>query len=232
MHIHYLQHIPLEDPAACLDWARERNIILTSTHLYRDANFPDPDSFDGLLIMGGDMSVYEEDKFPWLTAEKAWIKQVIATGKPVLGICLGSQLLADVLGAEVFPNTEKEIGWFPIDLTAEARKTELFRSWPSPVPVFHWHGDTFTLPEGAAPIASSEATKHQGFILDNVLALQFHPELTAGQIIRFAAEFPEDLIPAAHVQDAETIAALSNQHEKKTLDLMYDLLDRFYLKRE
>ena len=124
--------------------------------------------------MGGPMGIYDHEEHPWLMAEKKIIRQAIDGGKTVLGICLGAQLIADVLGANVYPGPQKEIGWFPIQRADDAPDF-----LPDELTVFHWHGDTFEIPDGAIRLASSEACENQGFVYnDRVVALQFHMETT------------------------------------------------------
>src|SRR5690606_32591469 len=114
---------------------------------------------------------------PWMKEEKKLIEKAILKGKRVIGICLGAQLIADVLGARVFPNKEKEIGWFPIELTEEGQKSPFFAGFNKTETVFHWHGDTFEIPKGAEHIASSKVCENQAFLFDHkVLGLQFHLE--------------------------------------------------------
>src|SRR5262249_47695751 len=133
---------------------------------------------DLVVVLGGPMNIYEEDKFPWLIAEKKFIRQAIEEKLAVLGLCLGSQLIADVLGAKIYPNDEKEIGWFPVEVTEAALKHRLFSHWPNFFTPFHWHGDTFDLPEGAIHLARSQACRNQAFLYqDRVVGLQFHLEI-------------------------------------------------------
>jgi len=125
------------------------------------------------------MSVQDESEVPWLKQEKKYIKDAIEAEKIVIGICLGAQLIAEVLGAKVYKNKYREIGWFNIYTNPEISKTILKDIFRSSFEVFHWHGDTFDVPEGTVPIAYSVATTNQGFIYDNrVIALQFHLETT------------------------------------------------------
>jgi GMP synthase (glutamine-hydrolysing) len=139
-----------------------------------------PDRLAGLIVLGGPMNVDEVDKHPALAAEAGWIRDAVHSGLPVLGICLGSQLLAKALGAKVYPNPIKEIGWYPLDLTPAAEADRLFAGCPAEQVVFQWHGDTFDLPEGAVHLASSTACTHQAFRYgDNAYGLQFHIEITA-----------------------------------------------------
>lgn len=147
LSIHYLQHVPFEGLAAIQDWIQSRGHHVSSSLLYKkDHSFPDIQSIDWLLVMGGPMGVYEEENYPRLAEEKKYIKQAIQAGKTVIGICLGAQLIANVLGAKIYPNVEKEIGWYPITFTDQAAKDHLFTFFPRQMDVFHWHGDTFDLP--------------------------------------------------------------------------------------
>ncbi len=179
MKIHYFRHVPFEYIGAIEDWANSKNHKLTSTEFYQNENLPKVDEIDLLIVMGGPMNIYEEEKFPWLKKEKEFIKNFIETGKPVLGICLGSQLIADVLGAKVKKNLQKEIGWHKIKLTDEAIKSGIFGNEVNEFRAFHWHEDTFELPENSILLASSKACKNQAFIFkEKILGLQFHLEMT------------------------------------------------------
>jgi GMP synthase-like glutamine amidotransferase len=178
MKLHWLQHVPFEGLGIIEEWADARGAEISCTCLFENELLPAMDAFDGLVVMGGPMNIHDHDTHPWLVAEKKFIRQAIDAGKPVLGICLGAQLIADVLGAKVYPGLQKEIGWFPIQRTADAAK------WlPETLPVFHWHGDTFDLPGGAVCLASSAGCKNQGFIInDCVVGLQFHMEMTEASV--------------------------------------------------
>ena len=146
--------------------------------------------------------------YPWLTQEKRFIDQTIAGGKIVLGVCLGAQLVACVLGAHVYRNAEKEIGWFPIQLTENASASSLFSGLPPTQEVFHWHGDTFELPAGAVHIARSAACEHQAFLLDErVVGLQFHLETTQQTAQDLIHNCHKELVPAPFIQTAEEMLA-------------------------
>lgn len=180
MRIHFIQHEPLEGPAGILDWAVSQGASTSFTHIYGGDGFPHPDSFDWLVVMGGSMGAYEDDKFPWLKTEKAFIETALKYDKTVLGICLGAQILANVLGASVKKNAFKEIGWFPITLTPNGLNAPFFQGFPLTFSAFHWHGDTFQIPLSAQLLASSDACTNQAFAtLDHkAVGLQFHLETT------------------------------------------------------
>ncbi|MFZ5831184.1 MAG: type 1 glutamine amidotransferase [Planctomycetota bacterium] len=137
----------------------------------------------GLIVMGGPMNVDEVDKFPHLADEVQWIRDALDRQLPVLGVCLGSQLLAKAAGARVFPNGVKEIGWYDLQLTPEAATDPLFGGCGPQLRVFQWHGDTFELPADAAHLAYSGFCQHQAFRLgDRAWGLQFHIEVTGEMI--------------------------------------------------
>jgi GMP synthase (glutamine-hydrolysing) len=143
-----------------------------------------------LVVMGGPQSVYEQDKFPHLRDELRLIEQALRDAKPILGVCLGSQLLAAALGANVHPGKQKEIGWFDVTL----RDDPLWAGAPRQFTAFHWHGDVFDLPRGATSLASSAFTPHQAFRYGvNACGLLFHLEVTAPQIAGMTALFGDEL---------------------------------------
>jgi GMP synthase-like glutamine amidotransferase len=178
MRIHFLQHHPLELPGCISEWALSNYCTMAETRMYQSPALPRVSEFDWLVVMGGPMGAYDDAAYPWLIKEKHLIERAIDKGKTVLGICLGAQLIANVLGASVRPNKDKEIGWFPIELTDGGRSSPITWFLPRKLPVFHWHGDTFELPHGAVHLASSEACRNQAFTYnDRVIALQFHMEI-------------------------------------------------------
>jgi GMP synthase-like glutamine amidotransferase len=203
MRIHCLQHVPFEGPARIAHWAERRGHPLAISHLYAGDPLPDLDSFDRLIVMGGPMGVADEAEHSWLTHEKARIEEAIAAGKSVVGICLGAQLIAEVLGARVYRNAVKEIGWFPIQLTEAALAMPLCDGLPGAPDVFHWHGDTFSLPPAAVQLARSAHCEQQAFLFnDRVLGLQFHLESTPESVAAICTHCADELVPAATVQTA------------------------------
>jgi len=206
MNIHALLHIPYESPGYIEKWIRVKNHNLTYTKFYEPFNLPDIKDIDWLIVMGGPMSVYEDDKYPWLKAEKEFIKQAVEKNKLVLGICLGSQLIAEVLGAKVYPNKLKEIGWFKIKTTEAVKENAVFNFFPKETVVFHWHGDTYDIPAGAVRLAESEAAKNQAFIFNNkVIGLQFHIEVTELLLNNMVDSGIKELKKDIYVQTAEEI---------------------------
>lgn len=207
MRLHYFQHVPFEGPANIRDWAENQGWQISATHLYRQDKLPDPDEFDWLVVMGGPMNIYEEKKYPWFPAEKRFIGKVIEKNKIVLGICLGAQLIADVLGGRVVRNRHKEIGWFPVTLRHEGIESAPFRNFPGEFPALHWHGDTFSLPPGAAMLAESEACPAQAFSSngDRVIALQFHLESSMDSVRSLIQNCSDELVDGEYIQKADAI---------------------------
>jgi GMP synthase (glutamine-hydrolysing) len=201
LHIHYLQHVPFEGPGFIESWALMRGHRLTATHLYAGHRLPATDELDWLFILGGPMNVYEESRFPWLAREKRFIGEALREGKVVIGVCLGAQLLACVLGAKVTRNPCVEIGWYPVEKTSQALQSSLSGFLPDSFPAFHWHGDTFELPRGAVHLARSEACENQAFAYgDRVVAFQFHLESTGESVENLIYNCPEDLAEGPFIQ--------------------------------
>lgn len=206
MRISYLQHAPHVGPAAIADWAETRGFTLSGCHLYRDGQPPEPEAADALAVLGGPMGVHDEAAHPWLLAEKALLWRWVDAGKPVLGTCLGAQLIAQVLGAEVGPNRQPEIGWWPIRLQPG---TPLAALLPAELEAFHWHRDTFALPPGALPLATSAACANQGFVWGGrVLGLQPHLEMDMSTARAIIAHSGHTASAAPYVQSAAAILAL------------------------
>ncbi len=227
MHIHFIQHMPFENPASIADWATENNHTTSYTKVFEDAAFPSTGLFDMLVIMGGVMGVYEEDAYDWMPTEKSFIKRSIEAKKKVLGVCLGSQFIAEVLGAKVFPHTTKEIGWLPVEkVTSHA----LIEKLPQAFTTFHWHGDTFTLPENAVHLFKTKACAQQGFVYNNhVAGLQFHMEVKEDLLNDMTEHERAELIKNDFVQTEDEIKNLMLQYISQQKKMMYDFLDAFIL---
>ncbi len=179
MRIYICQHVPFEGAAGIGDYLSERGKKFNVVHVYRGQPLPQAEDLDLLVMMGGPMSVNDETEHAWLAPEKALTRECVRQGKRILGVCLGAQLIASAQGARVYPNHEREIGWFPVRRTPGAVQHSLGAAMPEEYPAFHWHGETFDLPEGAVWLAQSEACRHQAFALGGrVLGLQFHLETT------------------------------------------------------
>lgn len=222
MHIHSFHHVPSEGLGEIATWARRKGHTLSATHWYNGERAPSLDGIDWLIVMGGPMNIYEHRNHPWLVAEKEAIAQAVAAGKRVLGVCLGSQLLSDVLGGKVVQNPEIEIGWLPIRFEPAAAALAPF---PAELTVLHWHGDTFSIPPGATLLASSAGCRHQGFAKGNrLVGLQFHIEVGPSDIRDFS-DAEGDLPQGRYVQTKETIQAEAAYHLPAAHTALEALLD-------
>jgi GMP synthase-like glutamine amidotransferase len=204
LRMHYLQHVDFEGLGCIENWALLKGHRLSSTKFYEDFKLPSPSEFDWLIVLGGPMGIYENEKYYWLLEEKEFIKQAIEQHKTVIGICLGSQLIASALGANVYPNQKKEIGWFPIKLS-KITNNPLFNE-ENAFTVFHWHGDTFDLPQNTVKLASSEGCLNQAFMYnDKVIGLQFHFEVTEKSLRQMITFGNAELIHGDYIQTEEEI---------------------------
>jgi GMP synthase-like glutamine amidotransferase len=225
LRIHYLQHVDYEGLGSIEEWISSSCHSLTSTRFFEGTELPEMADFDWLIVMGGGMSVNDEKLYPWLAEEKKFIRQSIDAGKTVLGICLGSQLISSALGAKVYRNKEQEIGWFDIEFTSLALSGKLFSGYGNKVKVFHWHGDTFDLPENAVHLASSAGCRNQAYLYsDRVLSLQFHLEPTVLSLKKMIEKGRKELKKGKYVQTEEEILSNTKLTEinKK---LFFELLD-------
>lgn len=190
-----LQHSAAE-PAGNIETAL-RSRGLTPRYIRPFAGSPIPESAEGaaaLVVMGGPMGVYEADKYPHLRDEMRLIEAALKAEVPVLGVCLGSQLLASVLGSTVAPAPRKEIGWFPVHLSAEAAADPIWSGGPASFVALHWHGDAYDAPAGSVPLASSEITPCQGFRHGaSAWGILFHIEATAETVVGMVRDFAEEL---------------------------------------
>jgi GMP synthase-like glutamine amidotransferase len=219
MKIAALFHVSFEKLGLIEDWILEKGYSLTEYHLYNDPRLPLIHEFDMLIVMGGPMSVNDERRFPWLVSEKELIRNCRKSEKPVLGICLGAQLIASALGSRVFPGSHTEIGWFPVEFNQGEEVRKLFPALPVKTIVFHWHGDTFDLPKDALLLGSSEITPVQAYLAyEKLLALQFHLEIKPENISLMINHSGDELVSSRYIQDASELSAgLTNLTENKAL---------------
>lgn len=228
MRLHYIQHESYEGIGNIENRAIAKNIAITGTKLYKNEKFPDTNNFDFLVVMGGPMNIYEENKYSWLKEEKKFIEKAINADKTVLGICLGAQLIADVLGSKVYKNKHKEIGWFPVEFTEEALKTTVFKGLPEKLDFLQWHGDTFDIPEGCINIGSSEACKNQGFIYkEKVIGLQFHPEVSPISLKKLAENCMDEIKDEKFIQTPEFMLSQKENFDKIE-KFLYKFLNNLY----
>ncbi len=233
MRIHSIEHEAFEGLANIEVWAKKKGHTITRTRLFENQEFPDTNDFDWLVILGGSMNIYEYEKYPWLVTEKKFIADAIAKKKISLGICLGSQLIADVLGGKVSRNKYKEIGWFPVQLTTQGKKSRVFNDFPDRFMAIHWHGDTFSIPDGAIRIAKSQACENQAFEYDNgrVVGLQFHLEYSKTSIDLMFRNCLDDITDGEYIQKPEEILNnIDNVREmNRLLGLILDNMDRKFV---
>ena len=203
MNVQVLQHVPFEGIGSIERWLADRDAHTRYTRFYESSELPDPRQVDLVIAMGGPMSVNDEREHPWLASEKEFIRQSIGLGLPVIGICLGAQLIANALGARVYPGRHTEIGWFPVE--AVAADGDVFQL-PDGLTAFHWHGETFDLPDGAVRLAKSEACDNQAFQIGrNVVGLQFHLETTPRSAAQLLQHCGHELVAGEFVQTEHVI---------------------------
>jgi GMP synthase-like glutamine amidotransferase len=231
LRIHYLQHVPFERPAGIATWAHRQGHTVTGCRLDRGQPLPSFADFDWLVIMGGPMSVHDEGVYPWLADEKKLIERAIKARKRVLGVCLGAQLLADVLEARVYQNRHKEIGWFPVHLTPQATSSSVLAGFPEPFPAFHWHGETFEIPAGALHLARNEACENQAFEYGGTaLGVQFHLEVTPSVVQALIQNCRADIGSGRYQQPPDQILACWKEFGI-IRRLLYRMLDRLAVSR-
>ena len=208
MRVHWLQHVPFEGLGSIEPWMHAQGHTLTGTRVHTGELPPPVTAYDWLIVMGGPMNIYQQHEHPWLAAEKIAIHEAIDTGRRVLGICLGAQLIADALGARITRNAFKEIGWFPVQLSVEAGQRPLLADFPQRFDAYHWHGDSFSLPPGTLRMAWSEGCAQQAFIArERVVGLQFHLEITPAGAADLIDNARHDIEDAPYVQQAEAMLA-------------------------
>lgn len=191
-----IQHSAPETLGTIADFLEPKGVSVNYVRPFQEEPLPkNTDGLDGLIVMGGPMAVRDLDRTPFLREEMRIIEQTLKARKPLLGVCLGSQMLANALGAKVHLGKKKEIGWERVRLSPEARQDPLWIGAPDSFTAFHWHGDVFDLPEGAVSLASSDITPHQAFRHEpGVYGLLFHLEMTENMIREMIRTFSDDLL--------------------------------------
>jgi GMP synthase-like glutamine amidotransferase len=221
MNVYILQHVSFEGIGSIDKWLNQRNANVSYTRFYESTDLPALPEIDLIIIMGGPMSVHDELECPWLVEEKKFLREAIKAGIPMLGICLGAQLLASALGAEVYKCSQKEIGWFDI-----AKVPNTGFQFPDTITVFHWHGETFTLPEGAVQLARSAACEQQAFQYEkNIIGLQFHLETTQETIVLMVENCHEELVADIFIQPESVVQSVKVENYEKINNLMSCILN-------
>lgn len=188
-----LLHADYEEPLFIKDWLLKNNVPYQEVRLFESEPFIDPENVLMLVIMGGPMNIYEYEQFPWLKEEKKYLKDIISRTIPVLGICLGAQLLADISGGAVTRLNKPEFGWYTLSRAFYPSDINHLTLFPESLTAFQWHQDTFSLPPGAIHLYSSESCNNQGFLLgDSIIGLQFHPEMEDTSILGFLDQVERD----------------------------------------
>jgi len=227
VHITCLQHVAFEGPAEIATWASARGHSLEIVELY-ELEHPHPSETDFLVIMGGPMSIHDDAEYPFLAPERRFIQSAIDSGALVLGVCLGAQLVADVMGAEVVKGEHVEIGWYTVSRTPAADDDPVMGRLPQTMEVLHWHGDVFGIPEGAVQAYASEACQNQAFSYDDgrVVGLQFHLEQSSESLFGLVEAAANELVDGPWIQRAEEMLgarglfAASNEALFTLLDAM------------
>jgi GMP synthase-like glutamine amidotransferase len=222
MQVLCLTHVEFEGPARIAEWVDARRHRLTVVRADVADKLPDPAVTDLLLLMGGPMSA--NDSYTWLKREVAFVEQVLRKSRPVLGVCLGAQLLAKIFGARVYPAGQKEIGWWPVRRVQPDKNSTL--PLPDQFSPLHWHGETFDLPAGALRLAESEAAENQAFSINgNVIGLQFHIEATPDSVASLVDGAKPDIDGGRWQQPAEEIYAQRFEHCARLEKACFRLLD-------
>lgn len=230
MKVHCLQHVSFETPAHISNIIENMKFSLCTTHLYRNESLPDlnHELFDLLLVMGGPMSVHDESDYSWMKSEKKFIEMCIRKGIKVAGVCLGAQMIADVLGAQVKKNDFPEIGFFPVKIVAGENTSTILDGVPQSFVPLHWHGDTFSVPAGAVHFASSDACRNQGFIYNNqCMALQFHLESTISSVNTMIENCGSDIVNGKYIQPVENLLLMQKQYGDENCRIMEKLFMNF-----
>lgn len=199
-----LQHVEWEGPGIIAREAKSRGLEVEIRRLDLEDEIPEADHVDGLVVMGGPFGAYEEGLYPFLAKECRLLAAAVRRGSPVLGVCLGAQLLAKALGCKVFPGHGAEVGFGSIALTQAGQQDPLFAGIGNVLPAFHWHGDTFTLPEGAVLLASSQMYTQQAFRFGSwVYGFQFHVEPDADTWAAWRNHLPKGLVENSETKQLE-----------------------------
>jgi len=221
-----LQHVRPEPPGTVADALDDRGVSYRTVKIFCDDPVPDHFDADGLVVMGGPMGVGDVDDRAHLSQEIALIEEALRDERPVLGVCLGSQLLAHALGAEVRPAPTKEIGWDPVTLVDAAADDPLFQHVDHPFTAFHWHGDVFSLPDGAVRLARTPQTKLQAFRHgETAYGLLFHLEATPKTVAWMTTAFQDELKEEG--LDGATIRRAAMTHEQALRDTAQTVFGRW-----
>lgn len=206
-----IRSVEIEGPGLLADWFDGAGWTMDLRRADRGDPLPDRlKGYDGLIVLGGPMSVHDQAEYPHLARAENLIREAVAERVPTLGVCLGAQLIAKALGASVYPNPVKEIGCHSVELTDAGVRDPLFAGLGPEVLVFQWHGDTFDLPRGATLLARAPLCHHQAFQVGEVVyGLQFHLEVTAEMVVTWATAYREELNAVTNLSPNELCRAFA-----------------------
>ncbi|MCF6157562.1 MAG: type 1 glutamine amidotransferase [wastewater metagenome] len=218
----FIKHITIEGPGTIADFLEDNKIPYTVIDLSLGDKLPKSEkAFQSVISLGGPMNVYEEERYPFLRAEDTFLKRIVEEDVPFLGICLGAQLIAKALGAQVTKNPEKEIGWYRTVLTDHGLNDPLLKGLPEVFKVFQWHGDTFHIPRGGKRLAFSELCQNQTLKYGrNVYGIQFHVEITKDMIVQWSDAYKNEL---------ESLKSIVSDKQKMLAD--YSELEKSYIRQ-
>jgi len=224
-----LQHAGCEPPGVYEDVLRERGVVFERVVLDEAPSLPGSEGWAGIVAMGGAMGAYEEDAHPWLAAEKRLIAEAVGAGTAFWGVCLGAQVLASALGAEVRPGPAPELGVMDVELTAAAAGDPVFAGAPARFSTLQWHGDTYELPEGAVRLARSERYEQQAFAFGRAYGVQFHLEVDGALAAEWmeVAEYVAELEELDGAQAPARMLAEVRAAEAETVPLARELFTRW-----
>jgi GMP synthase-like glutamine amidotransferase len=221
-----LQHVPYEGPGRISEWARMRGVACTVVRTYAGEHPADPANAGLIVVMGGPMGVGDIVRYPWLGRELSYIERAVILGMPMLGVCLGAQLIASALGAPVVRNRQKEIGWFPVRLDRSALNHRLFSGMPAVQTVLHWHGDMFEIPDGAVRVAESDACPNQGFVYGmRIVGLQYHLEADRQLLDGMVENSDEHREAGRFIMNRDQLVDGLVHHEDANGSQLFSLLD-------
>jgi len=226
MRVLVIQNFEVEGLGLHEEYLAERAIETDTIHPYRGDPFPDPGAHDLVIVGGTPVCVREVDRHDFLSRERAFLQERISSSGACFGICFGSQLLASVLGAEVRKNPVMEIGGYRVRLTDTGRSDPLLAGFPEEFPVFHWHGDTFDIPDGAWLLVEGDDCPHQLFRAGNVIGVQFHVEITTPIATRWTVEYADELLKVG--KTAEQVIEECRIHEESMRELAVTMMDNLF----
>ena len=221
MKVLIIQHVDFENPGYFRNLFEAMNAEIAYLNFF-EAGYRITQEFDLLLIMGGPMNIYEEEKYPWLKEEKALSRNALEKKKMIIGVCLGSQLIADALGKRIYRIPSREIGWFPVRKTHE----EVLNFLPEYATVFHWHGESYDIPEACTAFYGTDLTPNQSFLFDNrVLALQFHMEMTPEGAEMLIENCRDELDGTSYVMSPEMIMEGFSRYRESNKKMLRNLVN-------